>query len=132
MAFGAYQPLTFLGKLTSLDRDSTAEITVVCTDIQDGGTYSLGLGEMGGGITNRSLSHLTAPESPAMNFNIFIDVDRTVVWGNGTTGATISGSMPTQDINESHTVYGRIPQGQHSLRAGQYTGQGTVTITYAP
>lgn len=132
LAFGAYQPLTFLSKLTSVNKDSTAEITVVCTDVEGGSSYSISLGEIGGSILNRSLSHVTSPGSTAMNFNVFINADRTVIWGNGTTGAPILGSIPGGNINESHTVYGRIPEGQHSLRVGQYNGQGTVTITYSP
>ncbi|QHE87186.1 Csu type fimbrial protein [Hydrogenophaga sp. BPS33] len=132
LAFGPYQPLTFQSKLMSLDKDSTADITVDCIAIDQGGAYSISLGEINGSIANRTL-RIQKPGSPAMNFNIFINPDRTVIWGDGTTGAVLSGSIPANNSTQSHTVFGRIPQGQHSLHVGEdYTGQGTVTITYNP
>jgi spore coat protein U-like protein len=44
----------------------------------------------------------------------------------------VGGSIPPGDSNQSHTVYGRIPGGQNTLWAGQYSGSLTMTITYSP
>lgn len=132
MTFGTYQPLTFSTKLLSADKESTSTISVVCTDIGVGGSYTIDLGDIGGSTANRKLAHSTEPGAESMQFNIFTDINRTIVWGNGSTGARMAGDIPTGNSNRSHTAYGRIPAGQSTLRAGQYTGSGTVTLTYNP
>lgn len=132
MAFGSYQPLTFAGKLASTDRTSDATISVACTAIANGGSYSISLGPsaQGNSIMPRYLSH--AGGGPGMAFNIFLDAAHTSVWGDGFTGAVLSGSIPPGDSSQSHAVFGRVPAGQSQLRAGNYSGSLTLTISYNP
>lgn len=133
MAFGAYQPLTLAGKVTSQDKTSTATVSMVCTGIVVGGSYtaSLGAGTYGD-IGIRKLNNATHPGEPYMAFNVYTDANHATVWGNGTSGALLSGSIPTGNSNSSHTVYGRIPAGQSTLKAGSYGDSMTMTITYNP
>lgn len=134
LAFGAYQPLTFAGKLTSAAVDSTATVSVVCTGINTAGPYTMVLGPSTAGSGDRvSTRYLTLSNGGApMAFNVYTDASRTIVWGNGTTGALLSGSIATGNSNQSHTVYGRIPAGQNTLKAGSYSDSLTMTITYTP
>lgn len=133
LAFGAYQPLTFAGKLTSAAVVSTATVSVVCTGITGGGAYTIALGPSttgsGDRISTRYLAHLNG--GAPMAFNVYTDTNHSSVWGN-TTGALLSGSIATGDSNLSHTVYGRIPAGQNTLKAGSYSDSLTMTITYNP
>lgn len=132
MAFGGYQPLTFAGKLTSTDRTADATVTLTCTAIATGGSYTITLGPsvQGNSIVPRYLTHDAG--GPAMNFNIYTDASYTSVWGDGFAGAVIGGSIPIGDSSGSHTVFGRIAAGQSQLRAGNYSSSLTMTITYNP
>jgi spore coat protein U-like protein len=132
MAFGSYQPLTFAGKLTSTGVNSDATISVVCTAIASGGSYTISLGPSaeGNSVMPRYLSH--AAGGPGMAFNIYLDATHTSIWGDGFTGTVLSGSIPVGDSSQSHTVFGRVPAGQSQLQAGNYSGSLTLTISYNP
>lgn len=135
LAFGGYQPLTFAGKLTSSDKTSTATISVVCTAIAAGGSYSvaLGAGSYGPGdrISTRYMNNATNGGA-TMAYNIFTNAGYTTVWGNGAIGSLLNGSIPIGDSNQSHTVYGKAPGGQSTLKAGSYMDSATMTVTYNP
>ena len=132
LAFGRYQPLTFADKLVSLDRTSDATVSVACTGIVTGGSYTIALGPspVGNSTVPRYLAH--GGGGPAMAFNIYTDAALTSVWGDGFSGALLSGTIPTGDSSRSHAVFGRIPAGQNLLRAGSYSGSLTLTIRYEP
>lgn len=132
LAFGAYQPLTFAGKLVSADKTSDGAVSVVCTGIVTGGSYSISLGPSatGNSISPRYLDRIGGDS--AMVYNIYRDASLTSIWGDGVTGSMLAGSLPVGDSNHTHTVYGRIPAGQSSLRSGNYSGSLTMTITYEP
>jgi spore coat protein U-like protein len=132
LAFGAYQPLTFSGKLMSSDRTSDASVSMVCTGIATGGSYSLALGPSvaGGSSIPRYLAN--AAGGPNMAFNIFREPSYATVWGDGATGSLLTGTIPTGDSNQLHTVYGRIPGGQNTVKAGTFNGSMTMTLTYNP
>lgn len=132
MAFGRYQPLHFAGKLASADRTSDVTVSVTCTAIATGGGYTIGLGPStsGSSIVPRYLAHEGG--GPPMVFNVYRDASFTSVWGDGFTGALLSGSIPLGDSTSSHAAFGRVPAGQGALRAGSYSGTLTLTIRYNP
>jgi spore coat protein U-like protein len=134
LAFGTYQPLTFAGKLVSRDADSMATVSLVCQNIQTGGAYTVALGPSVVGSGNRVSTRYLANTSGGdfMAFNVYTDANRTTVWGDGATGGLMSGSIPTGDSNQSKPVYGRIPAGQNTLKAGSFSGSLTMTLTYNP
>lgn len=135
LAFGAYQPLTFAGKLTSADKFSTATVSVVCTAITAGGGYTiaLGAGNYGGGdrIGTRYLNN-TVNGGPYMAFNAYTESTYGTVWGNGTIGSMFGGSIPTGASSQTHTVYGKVAAGQSTLKAGPFSDSVSMTITYNP
>lgn len=134
LAFGAYQPLTFAGKLYSVDVTSVASVAVVCTGITNGGSYTIALGPStlggGDGISTRYLANTSGGD--LMRFNLYTDSTHATVWGNGTTGGVIGGSIPVGESNQSQPVYGKIPAGQYTLRAGSFEATLTMTLTYNP
>ena len=135
LAFGAYQPLSFPGKLVSVERPSTATVSVICTGIAAGGGYSIGLGpgNYGGGdrISSRYLNN-TVNGGSLMEYNVYVDSGYTTVWGNGIIGSVFSGSIPVGDSSRTHTAYGKVPAGQNTLKAGSFSDWLTMTITYNP
>ncbi|MGZ5201401.1 MAG: Csu type fimbrial protein [Telluria sp.] len=135
LAFGRYEPLTFEGRLLSVSVTSDATISVACTGIVTGGAYSIALGpSMTGGGDRISTRYLSNPAGgPDMAFNVYRDPSYTSVWGDGiTAGATLGGTIGPGDSNLTHTVYGRIPGGQNTLRAGSFSTSMTITISYNP
>jgi spore coat protein U-like protein len=134
LAFGAYQTLGSAGTLVSADVTSTASINVTCQGMPAGSSYTLGLGPSAAGSGNRIGTRYLANTrgGDPMAFNLFTDANRTVVWGDGVTGALIRGTLDTGGSHSSVAVYGKIPAGQSTLRAGSFLGSMTITLTYNP
>jgi spore coat protein U-like protein len=136
LAFGAYQPLTFAGKLTSADATSSATVSLRCTGITGGGSYSIALGPSSFGSGNRlSTRYLpnTSVGGEMMRYNLYTDASYSTIWSDGmTAGAPFTGTIPTGDSQRNHTAYGRVPAGQSSLKAGNYADVLTMTVTYSP
>ena len=134
LAFGAYQPLTFPGKLTSSDVVSTAVVSIACTGITLGGSYSLSLGPStvgtGDRISTRYLANSTGGD--LMRFNVYTNATYASVWGDGNIGSLIGGNIATGNSSQTQTVYGKIPAGQNTLKAGSFNGSLTMTLTYNP
>jgi spore coat protein U-like protein len=124
--------LTFAGKLTSSAATVDATVSVVCTGITTGGSYTISLAPSPYG--NSIIPRYLAPPGPgpAMAFNVYLDSTYTAAWGDGFTGALMTGSIPAGDSTQSRTVFGRVPAGQNTLRAGSYSASLTMTITYNP
>ena len=132
LAFGAYQPLTFAGKVTSVDRTSDATISMACTGIVTGGSFSIALGPstVGNSMNPRLLSNPLG--GPTLAFNVYREASYSTVWGDGISGAVIGGTIPVGNSNQSLTVYGKVPAGQSTARVGTYSGSLTMTVTYNP
>jgi spore coat protein U-like protein len=135
LAFGSYQPLTFAGKMSSTDKTSTATVSVLCTGIDVGGSYtiSLGAGTYGPGnrISTRYLYNTTS-SGDYMAFNAYTEGSYNTVWGNETAGSVLSGNIPTGSSSQTHTVYGKVPAGQNTLKPGSFADSLVMTITYVP
>ena len=104
-----------------------------CRDaISSGGSYTITLGpsSQGNSIIPRYLTHDAG--GPGMAFNVYLDGAYSSVWGDGFTGAVISGTIPSGDSTSNHTVFGKVPAGQSALQAGSYSGSLTMTVTYNP
>lgn len=135
LAFGSYQPLTFAGKMNAGAVTSDASVRVACTGIVTGGAYTIALGPSLAGTGDRIGTRYLANTAggPDMAFNVYLDPARSTVWGDGiSAGALLNGSIPPGDSDIAHTVYGRIPAGQGTLRTGDYSGALTMTISFTP
>ncbi|MES2942854.1 MAG: spore coat U domain-containing protein [Pseudomonadota bacterium] len=135
LAFGPYQPISFAGQLTSTDITSNASVALVCTGIVSGGSYNISLGPSIVGTGDRISTRYLANNSNGgdhMAFNIYTSGTYASVWGNGSVGSLIGGTINPGDSNQSTPVYGKIPAGQSTLKAGSFTGSMTMTVTYNP
>lgn len=111
LAFGTYANVTI---------DATSTVSVTCTS---GGTYTVGLSN---GANYSAPNRRMTNGSAFLNFELYSDAGRTVVW-NDTATVAGTGSGSAQDL----TVYGRLP-GTQGLIAGSYTETITATVTYTP
>lgn len=98
---------------TPLDAQNT--ITVTCTT---GENYGIDLGATPMART------MSGPSSSILNFGMYSDTNYNAAFGFGST-ALIGTGAP-----QNYTVYGRIPPGQITARAGLHTATVTVTVTY--
>jgi len=124
VAFNMYDPIG--GAL----RDSSGTITVYCNGDQGVQvSYTIVLTAGSGSYSARTISL----SGVAINYNLYTDAARTLVWGDGTSGTNIITGTVTltgSTTSTSHTVYGRIPASQTQARAGQYSDTLTVQLTY--
>jgi spore coat protein U-like protein len=113
VVFGAYDTLS------PLALDGAGTISVSCNPAAP---YSIALSPGGGSYALRRM----VSGSDQLEYNLFTDSTRTMVWGDGSGGTTaVSGNADSA----SHTVYGRIPGGQN-VRAGSYSDSLVVTLTF--
>jgi spore coat protein U-like protein len=113
----------------STDADSTGDVAVTCSALVAGlGSYTISVSTGAGTYANRKLSS----GANFLNYNMFTDTGRTIVWGDGTASTqTVSDNyliLVTPTVRH-YTAYGRVP-GSQNKPAGTYTDTVTVTVTY--
>lgn len=116
LAFG-----TISAPTTDLDVDGS--FSVKCTN---GTNYVMALSAGGSGTyTTRTMSDGTH----TLNYQIFENSARTSVWGDGTTGGTVTRSATGTGVADSQTVYGRLLTNPTAFLGG-YSDAITITVTY--
>nr|CUV22716.1 Sigma-fimbriae tip adhesin [Ralstonia solanacearum]CUV34395.1 Sigma-fimbriae tip adhesin [Ralstonia solanacearum]CUV39681.1 Sigma-fimbriae tip adhesin [Ralstonia solanacearum]CUV60066.1 Sigma-fimbriae tip adhesin [Ralstonia solanacearum] len=119
--------------------DTSTTLTVSCSGFLLQGTVAraclnLGVGSGDTGISPRVLS----AGANQLQYNLYADSARSVVWGGRTTPATpaiqVDVSLGLLGFGSATvTVYGRVPGGQTTVPAGAYTQSfsGTAATVYA-
>jgi spore coat protein U-like protein len=106
--------------------DSLGQIIFRCGNNDHNVSISL---DKGGAASFSSRRMLNGSNS--LNYNLYMDAARTVIWGDGTSGTQnlfVPNPQPNnQDI--SVPIYGRIPSGQ-GAPVGAYTNTLTATINF--
>ena len=121
LAFGAVNP-------ASTQTDGATTITVNCTKNT---AYTVGLNA---GVTTGATiaQRLMANGTDTMQYNLYTDAARSIVWGNSATAPTwVSGTGAGLGTAQTLNVYGRVAAGQTNLAQGSYSEPTiTVTVTY--
>jgi len=121
--FGSYDAAS------SMPADSTGSVTVSCdrnppTDV----TVTIGPSGNSGAFNPRSMRRGGGPDR--LNYNLYTDASRIVVWGDGTSGTT---AVRLRKVNRNRpvtaTIYARTPPGQ-DVTPGVYQDSLVVTILY--
>ena len=132
-AFGNYNPAA------TQDVQVTGNINVSCTrsgllDLTPSISYTIALSAgQSNNYTVRYMSYL----SSHLNYDLYRNSARTLIWGNGTGGSSTQAgtiNFPLLDListtqDQDHTVYGTLFKNQY-VRPGAYTDSITVTVTY--
>jgi len=131
LVFGSFSLIAGLDPAADSDRDTTADLAITCSG--DPGASAEVEIQLDGGTTGNPLSRaLSGPGQLA--YNIYTDVGRTTVWGNGASGSTRAATISFPQSNPSGTAtltaYGRIPRGQRTVPIGSYGDSVLVTIVY--
>jgi spore coat protein U-like protein len=131
VAFGVYDPFA-----TTPD-DSTGTVTVTCSSVGNGGgvtrlNYSVALSA---GASGSYSQRFMTSGAPRLNYNLYTDPARSLVWGNGGGSQLIAGSMTVgpgvgnRTRTVTHTVYGRLPALQDAAE-GNHMDSIVVTLTF--
>ncbi|WP_034794355.1 Csu type fimbrial protein [Hyphomonas beringensis] len=126
-------PMQFISYNAFLDlpSDTVSTVTVTCYGLLNVNIpYQLRLSSGQSGDINAR--HMTSSgSSDQLSYQIYTNLLRTNVWGNGTQGSQINGTMLVQLIATSslHTVYGRVPAGQ-VVQSGTYDDSLLVTVVF--
>jgi spore coat protein U-like protein len=113
--------------------DSTGSVTVECSSNVPKATLTLSISPNSNSFNPRKMRRSGGTD--LLNYNIYTDVARTTIFGNGTSGTAKiildrphDGGKP-QPWNQTVTVYGRIPPGQ-DVSVGSYSDTLTVTVDW--
>lgn len=104
--------------------DATGAVTVTCdADLP----YQVELTTGGAaGFDPRQMQHISQPYQ--LNYNLYLDASRNVIWGDGTSGTQLVAGTGTGGT-EVHQVYGRIPASQ-SIGVGSYSDVVSATVLW--
>ena len=108
------------------DVDGTGGLAVTCTS----GTAWTASADTGAGTGATLATRKMANGANLLNYVLYTDSERTSIWGDGAGGTTATFSGTGTGSAQSSTIYARVPTGQTSLPAGDYTDTVTVTVTY--
>jgi len=114
VVFGAYNPLS------SQNVDAAGSVTIACVPAS---AYVVSLSTGGGTYSVRRM----ASGSHAINYNLYLDAARSVVWGDGS-GST--SKVSDSAASATYPVYGRIPGSQSAAGVGAYSDTITVTVSF--
>ena len=114
VVFGAYNPLS------SQNVDGAGSVTIACAPAS---AYVVSLSTGLGTYSTRRM----ASGSYAINYNLYVDAARSVIWGDGS-GST--SKVSDSAASATYPVYGRIPGSQSAAGVGAYSDTITVTVTF--
>ena len=110
--------------LSGANVETTATVAVTCTS---GTAYDIGLdkGTHGTTVTDRKMKDAGTNN---LNYQLFSNSGRTANWGETVETDTVEGTG--NGVEQSLTVYARIPSGQATVPPGSYSDTVTVKVTY--
>ena len=120
VSFGAYNPFATSPTTTS------GTLTVNCTSVVGADNIIVDLSAGGGTYAARQLA---GPASYTLDYNLYLDAPRTVVWGDGTGGTSSFGPVNPPNGDLVLPVYGLLPELQN-VGAGSYADTIIVTVTF--
>ena len=121
VAFGAYDTLS------PANDDSAGSLTAVCHP-SDQSIEVLISGGSSGSVLARTMRN----GAQVLNYNLYTDAARTSVWGDGSSGNTLTlnnGNVSSGQRTFSQPIYGRIPALQ-AVGMGSYNDTLVVTVVF--
>lgn len=106
--------------------DATSTLTVTCSNTTPY-TVALNAGTNAGGASNFSTRTMKSG-SNTLTYQLYTDVGRSTVWGDGTASSSTSAGTGTGSA-QTLSIYGRLPSIANAV-PGSYTDTVTVTVTY--
>ena len=121
VAFGSYDTLS------PASTDSAGTLTAVCHPSDQSLEVAIS-----GGSSGSPLARTMRNGTEVLDYNLYGDAARTAVWGDGSSGATVTitnGDVSAGQRTFNRPIYGRIPALQ-AVGAGTYSDNLVVTVTF--
>lgn len=108
---------------------STGIVLITCNaPAQNPLTVNISINSGGSGTFNpRQMRAATG--SDRLNYYLFTDASRTVIWGDGTSGTSTVTNLVTKNVPWNATIFGMLPPRQN-LSAGNYRDTLLVTVNW--
>jgi spore coat protein U-like protein len=107
--------------------DSVGTIVYRCDDVLGSDSIILQLSR---GSSSSYLPRTLKQGAYELEYNLYLDVARTTVWGDGSSGTSQLGPLqPEAGVDTSVPVYGRI-EAQQNAQAGPYSDTVVVTVVF--
>ena len=124
ISFGVYD------SIRNRPADAVGTISVTCSGAA-GGTvkYSIALSPGTGTVHSRRL----AAANGFLHYNLYVDSDRSTVWGDGTGGTSVISDAYVLGANattRTYPVFSRIPGHQKDATARPYTDTILINLAY--
>lgn len=103
----------------------TGGVEIACTN----GSSWTATADVGGGSGATFATRRMTSGTDTLNYSLFTDSARTIVWGDGSSSTGVIASTGT-GAAQNITIYGRIPGSQTGVPAGDYSDTVAVTVTY--
>lgn len=120
VAFGMYDPTS------SSHLDTTGTLRLKCNEQTDA-TLSLSVGN-GAGASYAGGRKMTSAVGGTLKYNLYTDVTRTRVLGDGTNGSITLKIV--RHNSQNLAIWARIPGGQGAVQAGAYGDTVIATVSY--
>jgi spore coat protein U-like protein len=121
VSFGSYD--VFNASAT----DAVGSVTYRCIDV---GTGLITI-DLNKGNSNSYNSRTLKSGDDALNYNLYLDSGKNIIWGNGTESSSHYGPLnPTNNSDVMVSIYGRIPAQQTRTKSGNYSDTITITIFF--
>jgi spore coat protein U-like protein len=121
--FGTYTP-------GSGNRDVSTTLGVRCSD---GVPFQIALdGGASGNVASRQMSAAGLP-AEKLSYQLYSNPTRTTMWGDGSSGSSVTGTGGGFLTVRSFTIYGRVPDSPANQAAAprtDYRDVVTITVTY--
>lgn len=127
LAFGEYRSFALAGRAAASPARGTAIVVVECRGLPSAGRYELALEGTRPG-TARGRLMLDGRGGPPLGYAVYRDASLSGVWGDGTAGEVLRGTLPRGDSRRLHTVHAVVAPGQSTVRAGAYGDRLRVTL----
>jgi spore coat protein U-like protein len=114
---------------SSVPTYSTGTVSVSCNNPNNKPmpvTIAISSGSSGS-FNPRQLKALSGTDR--LNYYLFTDPTRTVIWGDGTGGTSTTTSTVSRSAPWNASIFGTLPQRQN-VRAGSYSDAVVVTVTW--
>lgn len=112
----------------TLPLDSTGSVTVNCKN-PDRKPLPITVYISQGRAGSFSPRQMSSSLGDSLNYYLFLDPSRTVVWGDGTGGSSFVTAIVSRDIILNSIIYSRVPPGQN-VSAGIYSDTLTATVNW--
>ncbi|MFI5308073.1 MAG: spore coat U domain-containing protein [Polyangiales bacterium] len=120
VAFGSYDGFS------TTPLDSAGSVAFRCTGVGPADMISI---QIGRGSSGSFLPRAMSRHRFRLEYNLFMDAARTIVWGDGTGGTSAYTARPVESQMVSVPIFGRIMPRQN-VEAGAYGDLVVLTVLY--